>query len=296
MQNNSKLQIDNKSVMKNSSSMKIHANIEDGKAIDPRLERYATRLRQLDKDGNGEIDLQEVCDAIDQMVDQEKQTRLMKKLSIMFGILTLLSIAAIVGLTYAVVSLSKDVQDNNNVLVSKDSGLPMSTSQYQAAASFAELLANPSASSLSKVHTLVTPGTGDANYTVNTVTAATVMNDGSVVFYLGNGESVKYKSDSNGGFTMAMSTTSSTTTASGRKLQQNYNNQADPNKQAVSNANYNSPVSCPDDVPYCEGNCGCKFLGIFFFFTDLQAMSKAASQCLLIACALMFFLCRPHHH
>jgi len=239
--------------------MKINANLEGGgKSLDPRLERYATRLRALDKDGNGEIDLDEICGAIDQMVDQEKQNRLLKKLAMIFGILTLLSIAAIVGLTYAVVALSKDVQDSNNVLVSKDSGLPMSTSQYQTASSFSALLANPTAENLSKVHTLVTPGSGDANYTVNSVNAATVMKDGSVVFSFANGESGIYKRDDNGGFTVALSQPVAAAAAAGRrKLQDSSSNNADPNAQAGQKANYNSPVSCAQNVGICDPNCGC---------------------------------------
>lgn len=61
-------------------------------------------------------DLEEVCQAIDDLVEAEKQTKLLKKIAAIMGVLLALSIAAIVGLTFAVVDLTKEVSNSNGVL------------------------------------------------------------------------------------------------------------------------------------------------------------------------------------
>jgi hypothetical protein len=207
--------------MSKSASLKIHANLEGGAIMqDGKLQRYATRLRALDtvshprlisphtsrnrflrcilntsqttisqhskyqtcvQDGNGEISLDEVCSAIDGMVEQEKQTRLMRKLAIMFGILSLLTTAAVVGLTAGVIILSKDVDDDGNTLVSSSSGQAMATAQFLQTNTLAGVVSNPTPADLSQIKTLVVPGAGDVNYTVQAVAGAVVYNDGSVV-------------------------------------------------------------------------------------------------------------------
>lgn len=66
-----------------------------------------------------------VCAAVDELVESEKQRRLLKWISIITGAFLLLTIAAIVGLTYAVVVLSKDVNSNEAIFVDKKSGSSM---------------------------------------------------------------------------------------------------------------------------------------------------------------------------
>jgi hypothetical protein len=86
------------------------------------LSRYQGYLRQLDKNGDGQLDLDEVCDAIDEIIRKEKTEKTLKWLLAGMAIFALLTIAATVGLTYAVVVMSKDTHVDGSVLQSKASG------------------------------------------------------------------------------------------------------------------------------------------------------------------------------
>ena len=92
------------------------ASMEEAFAVKPELKKYAERLRALDKDGNGQLDLAEVCENIDAMVSLEKDRRMLKWVAIVMGVFALLTTAATAGLTYAVVALSKDTTVNSGVL------------------------------------------------------------------------------------------------------------------------------------------------------------------------------------
>jgi len=74
----------------------------------PHLKRYASQLRAIDKDQNGEIDLAELCEVLEELETSIRNRRLLKWVAIVTALFSLLTIAAIVGLTYAVVDLSKD--------------------------------------------------------------------------------------------------------------------------------------------------------------------------------------------
>ena len=68
-----------------------------------------------------------VAQAIHDLVEAERQKKLLKWFAIITASLLLLTIAATVGLTYAVVVLSKDVNSQSTVFVEKSSGDPMVT-------------------------------------------------------------------------------------------------------------------------------------------------------------------------
>lgn len=61
------------------------------------------------------------------MVVAERHERLFKWAAILSIIVAVFAVAASAGLTYAVVTLSKDVKVSNDLLVSKSTGLPLST-------------------------------------------------------------------------------------------------------------------------------------------------------------------------
>jgi len=95
----------------------------------PHLKRYASRLQAIDKDQNGEVDLAELCEVLEELETSQRNRRLLKWVAIVTALFSLLTIAAIVGLTYAVVDLSKDTSVSNNVLVSRDGGNTLATAK-----------------------------------------------------------------------------------------------------------------------------------------------------------------------
>jgi len=95
----------------------------------PHLKRYASQLRGIDKDQNGEVDLVELCEVLEELETSNRNRRLLKWVAIVTALFSLLTIAAIVGLTYAVVDLSKDTTVSNQSLVSKDTGKTLATAR-----------------------------------------------------------------------------------------------------------------------------------------------------------------------
>ena len=113
------------------STLKLSpSRVESALEAKPHLKKYADRLQAMDRDGNGELDLGEVCEVLDEMAMVEKQRRLLKWVAAIMGVFTLLSIAAIVGLTFAVVDLSKDTSlSDGGVLQSRSGDTTVATGQ-----------------------------------------------------------------------------------------------------------------------------------------------------------------------
>jgi len=93
------------------------------------LKRYASQLQAIDKDQNGEVDLAELCEVLEELETSQRNRRILKWVAIVTALFSLLTTAAIVGLTYAMVDLSKDTSVFNNVLVSKDGGNTLATAK-----------------------------------------------------------------------------------------------------------------------------------------------------------------------
>ena len=89
------------------------------------------RLQAADANGDGVISASEMLDVFQSEADAIRDNKMMKRALIALGIACLLIIAAVVGLTYAVVEMSKDTSVENNVLVSKDGLQPLSTATLQ---------------------------------------------------------------------------------------------------------------------------------------------------------------------
>lgn len=136
---------------------------------------------------DGQLDLDEVCDAIEKIIRKEKTERTLKWLLAALAVFSLLTIAATVGLTYAVVALSKDTKVNGDVLQSKDSGGAMRTGSFLQSQNVSVLVAAVEASDdpdavLGRINSIKVPSLkiGEA-YTVYKVDAVTMMMNRSVL-------------------------------------------------------------------------------------------------------------------
>jgi len=97
------------------------------------------RLQAADANGDGVISASEMIDVLQSEADAIRDNKMMKRALIALGVACLLIIAAVVGLTYAVVEMSKDTSVQNNVLVSKDGLQPLSTATLQKTVKLADL-------------------------------------------------------------------------------------------------------------------------------------------------------------
>jgi hypothetical protein len=93
----------------------------------------------------------------------------------------LLTIAATVGLTFAVVKLSQDVSvSENNAMVAKDSGAALETGANIRSATLAEIMASPNPAAMLTHQThLTVPDAGDEDLVVHGVASAALLADGA---------------------------------------------------------------------------------------------------------------------
>ena len=121
------------------------------------------RLQAADANGDGVISASEMLDVFQSESDAIRDNKMMKRALIALGVACLLIIAAVVGLTYAVVEMSKDTGVENNVLVSKDGLQPLSTATLQKRVQLADLYKAGSPSELDWLtHVTVPFGEGEA--------------------------------------------------------------------------------------------------------------------------------------
>ena len=121
------------------------------------------RLQAADANGDGVISASEMIDVLQSEADAIRDNKMMKRVLIALGVACLLIIAAVVGLTYAVVEMSKDTSVQNNVLVSKDGLQPLSTATLQKTVKLADLYKAESPSELDwMTHVTVPFGEGKA--------------------------------------------------------------------------------------------------------------------------------------
>ena len=121
------------------------------------------RLQAADANGDGVISASEMIDVLQSEADAIRDNKMMKRALIALGVACLLIIAAVVGLTYAVVEMSKDTSVQNNVLVSKDGLQPLSTATLQKRVKLADLYKADSPSELDWLtHVTVPFGEGEA--------------------------------------------------------------------------------------------------------------------------------------
>ena len=121
------------------------------------------RLQAADANGDGVISASEMIDVIQSEITATRDRKVMQRVLIALGVACLLIIAAVVGLTYAVVEMSKDTSVQNNVLVGKDGLQPLSTATLQKTVQLAPLYKASSPSELDWLTHLTVPfGKGEA--------------------------------------------------------------------------------------------------------------------------------------
>jgi hypothetical protein len=89
------------------------------------------RLQAADADGDGIISASEMMDVMQREITATRDRKMMVRVLAALSVACVLIIAAVVGLTYAVVQMSKDTSVENNVLVGKDGLQPLSTATLQ---------------------------------------------------------------------------------------------------------------------------------------------------------------------
>ena len=97
------------------------------------------RLQAADADGDGFISASEMMDVMQREITATRDRKMMVRVLAALSVACVLIIAAVVGLTYAVVEMSKDTSVQNNVLVSKDGLQPLSTARLQKTVKLADL-------------------------------------------------------------------------------------------------------------------------------------------------------------
>lgn len=125
-------------------------------ADNPRFKKYEAQILALDKNKDGEIDIVELCEVLEELSQVEKSRRILKWAAILLAVFAVLTIAAVVGLVYAVVVLTKDTSVVDGNLVTKKTELPVSTG---ASVSLGDLksLYNQTLGSLSDVSSILLP-------------------------------------------------------------------------------------------------------------------------------------------
>ena len=121
------------------------------------------RLQAADANGDGVISASEMIDVLQSEADAIRDNKMMKRMLIALGIACLLIIAAVVGLTYAVVEMSKDTSVQGGVLSSKDGLQPLGTAMVQETSPLADLYKASSPAELESItHVTVPFGAGSA--------------------------------------------------------------------------------------------------------------------------------------
>ena len=121
------------------------------------------RLQAADANGDGIISASEMMDVMQREITATRDRKMMVRVLAALSVASVLIIAAVVGLTYAVVQMSKDTSVENNVLVSKDGLQPLSTATLRQTLPLAELYKAESPSQVDWLtHVTVPFGEGEA--------------------------------------------------------------------------------------------------------------------------------------
>jgi len=121
------------------------------------------RLQAADANGDGVISASEMIDVIQSEATAIRDNKMMKRALIALSVACLLIIAAVVGLTYAVVEMSKDTSVQGGVLSSKDGLQPLGTAMVQETSPLADLYKASSPAELESItHVTVPFGAGSA--------------------------------------------------------------------------------------------------------------------------------------
>lgn len=115
------------------------------------------RLVTADANGDGLISLEELLAVVDSEISYKKERNLLRKIVAVIGIAVLLIISAVVGLTYAVVELSKDTKVDGQVQVNKATGLPVGTASVRYTADLRDAWSSTNMDEFSTLDTIQVP-------------------------------------------------------------------------------------------------------------------------------------------
>ncbi len=132
-----------------------------------------------------QLDLNEIADAVGELVRSEKDRRLLRWVAaIVFGV-ALLTIAATVGLTFAVVKLSEDVSvSDGNAMVAKGSGAALKAGANIRPLAVADVLAppgggDPAAAAARLAYVRTAGGAEDEDWVVHRVESVAALKGGA---------------------------------------------------------------------------------------------------------------------
>ena len=115
------------------------------------------QITKADVDGDGIVNVDELLKVLETERMLRRERTLLIRIVIALAVACVLIIAAVVGLTYAVVHLSKDTDVQNNVLVSKGTSDAISTASMQATHPLKDLYKVQSMSELEGLNRLTIP-------------------------------------------------------------------------------------------------------------------------------------------
>jgi hypothetical protein len=100
----------------------------DLKSFSP-LSRVGKKLAQMDKDGDGSLDVQELESAVESLLNATRDRRLLIVMLTGTFVVVCLLISVIAGCTYSIVQAAKDTQmSSNGVMLDKATGNPVGVS------------------------------------------------------------------------------------------------------------------------------------------------------------------------
>ena len=88
---------------------------------------HSRTLPGAPQDGNGELSVDEVLAVMRSEIDMARDRRMLRRVAAVLVAGLVLSVAAVAGLTFAVVALSKDTASSGGALVDKVTGVPLRT-------------------------------------------------------------------------------------------------------------------------------------------------------------------------
>ncbi|KAI8104518.1 hypothetical protein M9434_003073 [Picochlorum sp. BPE23] len=130
--------------------------------------KLTDRIREADMDRDGALSVDELVEVMRREMQAVSDRKLFRNILLALFVAVLVLIATLCGTVYAIVDLSKEVKNDDGVLVSSSSGDVMSTGSAQQTVTVGpELLALLDfPESLSNVHSLVIPAMGGDETTV----------------------------------------------------------------------------------------------------------------------------------
>lgn len=109
-----------------SASIRVNLKSSVTMARGERAANLEKVLKDLDKNGDGQIDKDELLSAVETMLETERQRRMLLYISVALVTCMALLIGALTGMTYGIVRLAQETRiEGGQIAVAKDTGLPV---------------------------------------------------------------------------------------------------------------------------------------------------------------------------